>query len=183
MAGRGATVVAVDELPEHLEQCVLCAKAFGVEKITPLGRSAYNLRSHLGQSACDLILLAGVLYHASDMLSLLCEMRCCLKEGAPLLIDTWAINDFEHSYANFGRFIRGAWWQPTALCIIDLCSFAGFGEPDVRFYEPERCLVKTVKPVGSEIPFTRGMPLNFGDVHDKKPRPVDLSMMAPAPRH
>lgn len=181
MAHRGAEVVyAVDEIPEHLAQCAALARIFGAQAVQPILQSAFRLRENILPGSLDLILLSGVLYHMSDMLVGLHAMRELLKPGGLLLIQSSGVDDFVHSYANFGRFCAGRWWQPTGLCLQDMCEFMGFKKPEVRFYSPSNCLARAF-PDAAEIPFKRGLNWTFGDVHDGRPRSLDSSLLAPAP--
>lgn len=181
MAHRGAGVVyAVDEIPEHLAQCIFLTKVFGQPSVTPILQSAYHLCDSIQPRSLDLILLSGVLYHMSDMLVGLYAMRELLKPDGLLLIQSSGIDDFQHSYANFGRFIAGRWWQPTGLCIKDMCEFMGFGACEVRFYAPGNCLARASRVEG-EITFKRGMNWPFESLRDARIRLLDARYMAPAP--
>lgn len=185
MAARGADrVLAVDEIAEHVEQVSFSAGAFGTDTITPLETSLYRLRDHVEPGSLDVVLVAGVLYHLSDMLVGLIALGELLRPGGVLIIETNAVECFEHSYANYGRYFGGMWWQPTALCVADLCEHAGVGRADVRFYQPGRALARAVKPAGATVPFKRGLQWDFPDLRDEVPRGLDPSVMAPAPcRH
>ena len=181
MAHRGASVVyAVDEIPEHLAQCTCLANAFNVSNVRPVLRSAYRLREVIPPGSLDLILFAGVLYHLSDMLVGLYALRELLKPGGVLLIQSNAIDDFRHSYANFGRFYAGMWWQPTGLCIKDMCEFMGFADCEIRFYSHSLCLAHAVRTT-DEICFRRGINWPFDDLRDRKIRLLDPGMVMPAP--
>ncbi|MDP8958367.1 MAG: class I SAM-dependent methyltransferase [Actinomycetota bacterium] len=180
-ARRAETVYAVDEIPEHVEQCAFLADAFRMGNVRPLTASLYHLGEHLEPASLDQILLSGVLYHLSDMLAGLVVLQELLKPGGVLLIESNAVDSFEHSYANFGRFYAGMWWQPTALCIQDLCEFAGLERPQVRFYTENRCLARAVKADGSRVPFRRGLSIPSDQLRDDHPRPLDPSVMRPAP--
>jgi SAM-dependent methyltransferase len=183
LAHRGAEVVfAVDEIPEHLAQCAFLVRTFGTKTVRTLLRPAYRLRDDIEPGSLDLILLSGVLYHLSDMLVGLYAMRDLLKEDGLLLIQSSGVDDFEHSYANFGRFVAGRWWQPTGLCLQDMLKFMGFSGCEVRFYEPNNCLARARRARG-EIPFRRGLNWVFDDIHDAMPRLLDANLMAPAPHH
>ncbi len=142
--------------------------------------SLYDLPQHIAPASLDLILLSGVLYHLSDMLVGLVATQHLLKENGVLLIESNAVECYDYSYANFGRFFAGMWWQPTARCIQDMCEFAGF-PPQVRFYMAGRCLVRAVKPPGARLQFRRGLNLPFANRLDEVPRPMDQSIMSPAP--
>lgn len=180
MASRGASVIhAVDEVPEHLDQCAYLASLFEFPAIKPELCSIYRLGERIPDASLDLALVGGVLYHLSDMLVGLHILQKLLKPGAPLILESNAVNDLEHSYANFGRFYAGMWWQPTGLCIEDMCKFMGFEQVEVRFYEQQRCLVKAVAS-GRDIPFKRGMNWPFESVHDLQQRGMDPTVMAPA---
>lgn len=181
MARRGAErVIAVDEIPEHLEQCRLVAEIFDAGSIRHVEASLYELERRIALESLDLILCSGVLYHLSDMLVGLLVMQTLLKPGGVLLLESNAIDDFERSYANFGRFYAGLWWQPSALCIKDMCEFTGYEPPDIRFYRPDRCLARAVKSERPSVPFRRGMTYQVGDIHDRRPRTLDPSIMRPA---
>jgi SAM-dependent methyltransferase len=180
LAERHASVVfAIDEIPTHTEQCQLVKDAFDLSNIRVITDSLYQLPKFIQLNSLDLIILSGVLYHCSDMLVALLTLRDLLKPSGTLLIESFAVNDFEKSYANFGRFFAGAWWQPSALCISDLCEFSGFNKPEIKFHDKERCFTKAVKNP-SPIPFKRGMNYQFANIHDEKPRPTDASIMRPA---
>lgn len=185
MADRGAaSVAAVDEVPEHLEQCDLVAEAFGVGTVTTHQASLYDLVDRLEPESLDVVMFAGVLYHLSDMLVGMVALSRLLKPGGTLLIETNAVECFDHSYANFARYFGGGWWQPTALCVTDLCEFSGFDRPDVRFYQPGRALARVIKPAEATVPFKRGMNWEFEDLRDARERTLDPGIMAPAPcRH
>ncbi len=181
MAHRGATIVhAVDEIPEHLAQCAFLAETFGMNAVRPVLRSVYRLREEIEPGSLDLILVAGVLYHLSDMMVGLHALRELLKPGGLLLIQSNAVDDFQHSYANFGRFYAGMWWQPTGLCIRDMCEFMGYQDCEVRFYDTNRALARASRVEG-EIPFRRGLNWTFDVLRDSKPRTLDATIMAPAP--
>lgn len=182
MAARGAErVAAVDELPDHLDQCRLIADAYGLDTVTTHANSLYELRDELPTESFDLILCAGVLYHLSDMLVGLIELQRLLKPGGTLLIETNAVENFTHSYANYGRYFGGMWWQPTAACIQDMAEHAGFDRPEVAFYQPGRAISRLVKPAEAVVPFTRGVNLPVADRRDATERTLDPSVMAPAP--
>ncbi|OGP77934.1 MAG: hypothetical protein A2V86_15960 [Deltaproteobacteria bacterium RBG_16_49_23] len=174
-------VYAIDEIPEHLDQCRFLAELFKVDSVICIEASLYELPKKIPPGSLDLILLSGVLYHLSDMLVGLLGLQTLLKPEGVLIIESSAIECFEHSYANFCRFCGGAWWQPTALCIQDMCMFTGFDRPEVRFYTEGRCLARTVKSPGAQIPFRRGMNWKFPSLRDEIPRSMDLSIMTPAP--
>jgi SAM-dependent methyltransferase len=181
IAARGAGVVyAVDEIPEHLAQCELLVKSFKVDTVHPMLHSAYRLNEKIQTGSLDLILLSGVLYHLSDMLVGLYAMRELLRPGGILLVQSNGIDDFTHSYANFGRFVAGRWWQPTGLCLIDMAKFMGFEDVEVRFYEPNNCLARLVS-TDREIPFRRGLNWPFENLRDATPRSLDHRDMAPIP--
>lgn len=182
MAARGARrVLAVDEIPEHVAQSDLVARAFGIPSIETLETTLYQLPEKASKPRFDLILLSGVLYHLSDMMVGLLAMREMLKPGGILLMETNAVNCSDHSYANFGRFANGMWWQPTALCIKDICEFTGFREPEVRFFMETRCLVRVTRSDDDRPPFRRGINWPFSDIRDDLPRPTRGSVLAPAP--
>jgi SAM-dependent methyltransferase len=185
LASRAAArVVAVDEIPEHLAQCQFLAQTFQVPAVECVASSLYELPRSIEVGSVDLVLLSGVLYHLSDMLAGLVVVRRLLRPGGTLLIESNAIECFQHSYANFGRFFAGMWWQPTALCILDLLEFTGFSDTEARFYRENRCLVRARRSEEKDIPFRRGMNLSFDDIHDARPRPLDPAVMAPRPcRH
>src|SRR5579862_2778565 len=85
MAHRGAAIVyAVDEIPQHLAQCAFLADTFGATAVRPVLRSVYKLHDEVPAGSLDLILLAGVLYHLSDMLVGLYALRELLKPGGVL---------------------------------------------------------------------------------------------------
>lgn len=183
MAARGAAeVAAVDEVPEHLDQCRFAAEALGVaDRVRTEQASLYDLEDRLGPGRLDLVLCAGVLYHLSDMLVGLIVLQRLLRPGGVLLLESNAIESFEHSYANYGRYVGGMWWQPTALCIADMCEHAGFEAPDIRFYAPGRALVRVVKPEGAKVPFRRGLHHPVDSLRDDAERTLDLGELAPAP--
>jgi SAM-dependent methyltransferase len=179
MAHRGAAVVyAADEVPEHLAQCAFLVRTFGVETIRPILRSAYRLREDIAPGSLDVILLSGVLYHLSDMLIGLYAMRELLKPGGLLLVQSNGIDDFKQSYANFGRFIAGRWWQPSGLCIQDMLHFMGYENAEVRFYKANVCLARA-STTGRDIPFKRGLNWPFENIRDAVARPIDGRLMAP----
>lgn len=183
LAARGAEVVhAVDEVPEHLEQCRAVADAFGLDNVVTHERSLYQLPEVIEEESLDLILFAGTLYHLSDMQVGLVTLQRLLRPGGTLLIESNAVEDFEHSYANFGRYFGGMWWQPTALCVIDMCEHAGLEAPtDVRFYQPERLIAAARKGPDARVPFRRGLNIEGIDRRDDVERTLTPGAMAPAP--
>ncbi|KAA3447139.1 hypothetical protein C7I87_28190 [Mesorhizobium sp. SARCC-RB16n] len=182
MAHRGAEVVyALDEIPEHLAQCEFLASTFDARAVRPMLGTVYKIHEMIQPSSLDLILFAGVLYHLSDMLVGLHALRSLLKPGGSLIIQSNAVEDFEHSYANFGRFFAGTWWQPTGLCIKDMCEHMGYADPEVKFYGTNLCVGRAVRST-DEIPFRRGLNWPFDDLRDRRPRTLDWSILAPAPR-
>ena len=182
LAGRGAEeVVAIDEIPEHLEQCAVVAAALGLSAVRPVLASLYSLEDQVPENSLDLALVSGVLYHMSDMLVGLMRLQERMKPNGILILETAAVNDRRHSYANFGRFVDGMWWQPTTLCIQDMLEFSGFSDVEIRFFGLRRCLVRARKSDQS-IRFTRGLSAAIGDVHDGEARSRDHSKLAPARR-
>jgi len=180
LAHRGAAeVLAVDEVPEHVEQCACVAEAFEASAVCAMKASLFELPDSVAPGSLDLIVLAGVLYHLSDMLVGLYLLRKLLKVGGTLLIESYATGDEEHSYANFGRFVMGVWWQPSVLCLKDMCQFMGFSEVEVEMYLPDRCLARARKTGDDEIPFRRGLNYGFEDLRDAVPRTMDVEKMAP----
>jgi len=181
LSARGPEVVhAVDEVPEHLAQAAYLAEVFGQGNVRTLQSSIYDLTDHLPENSLDLILCSGVLYHLSDMLVGLYILRRLLKPGGTLLLETNAVRDNRRSYANFGRFYKGMWWQPSGLCVRDMCDFTGFGGTEVRFYSETRCLARTLRSAEDEIPFKRGFNWHFESLQDARLRSVDEGIMAPA---
>lgn len=174
-----AIVYAVDEVKEHLDQAVFLADVFERKEIEPVQASVYDLTEHIQEGSLDLVLLSGVLYHLSDMLLGLYVLRRLLKPGGVLLIETNAVNDNRRSFANFGRFYKGMWWQPSGLCISDMCEFMGFGRAEVHFYGPDRCLARTRRSLDEDIPFKRGLNWHFESLKDAQHRSVDAKIMAP----
>jgi SAM-dependent methyltransferase len=180
LAERNAEIVyAVDEIPEHLEQCEIVKDYFNLSNIQTIEASLYQLPKHIEPESLDIILMSGVLYHCSDMLVGLVTLRDLLKPDGILLIESTAIDDDQRSYANFARFIAGAWWVPTSLCVSDLCEFMGYLTPDIRFYKPSRCLAKTTKSP-KPIPFKRGLNYPFTDINDEFQRTMDVTILRPA---
>lgn len=180
IASRGAAqVYAVDEVPAHLDQARFVGETFNVPNVTYVQESVYRLDQHIAPGSLDYILLSGVLYHLSDMLVGLYMMRQLLKPGGTLIIETNGVNDMEQSYANFGRFAGGMWWQPSGLCITDMCQFMGFEGTDLFFYYDNRCLVRTTRSDANEITFKRGMNWPFEDLRDGARREFGLRTMAP----
>ncbi len=178
-AHRGADeVLAVDEIPPYAAQCAYLAEVFRLPAVKTLVASLYRL-PEMGVGKFDLIILSGVLYHLSDMLVGLYVMRELLKVGGTLLLESAAVPDDEHSYANFGRFAMGIWWQPSTLCIKDMCEFMGLSEVEVKMYWPDRCLARAKKLSEDPIPFRRGLNYPFDDLRDAVPRSMDLRRMAP----
>ena len=182
LAHRGAKrVVAVDEVASHVEQCRLVVNAFGLgDRVELVDKSLFALPGLLSPRSFDLVVLSGVLYHLSDMLVGLYALRTLLREGGTLLIETNAVHDDQHSYANFGRFYAGMWWQPTTLCVQDMCKIMGYTEVETYAYVPSRCLARAVR-TEDEIAFRRGLNWPFPDVLDVVARTVDSRIMAPAP--
>jgi SAM-dependent methyltransferase len=180
LAHRGARVVyAIDEIPAHVAQCEFLARTFDLPSVRPVVASAYGLGREIASGSLDLVVLSGVLYHLSDMLVGLYALRDLLRPDGVLLIQSNAVEDYDRSYANFGRFVAGRWWQPTALCIQDMLEFMGFSECDLRFNAHQSCLARARRAEG-EIPFTRGLNWPFGDLRDERPRSLDADLMAPA---
>lgn len=180
-AQRGAHLVyAVDEVPEHLEQCRILIEAFDAPRIRPILRSVYELSRDIPPRSLDIVVLSGVLYHLSDMLVGLYTLRELLKPGGTLLIESNGVDDSTHSYANFGRFYGGMWWQPTGLCIADMCAHMGFDDTRVVFYQHDRCIARAIA-ADRPIPYRRGLNFAFDSLRDRAVRPLDATLMAPAP--
>lgn len=182
LASRGAAAVyAIDEIPEHVEQARLVAEAFGLSQIRPIQASLYDMEPHVPGGSLDYVFLGGVLYHLSDMLAGLVVLRNLLKPGGWLILETNAVECWTHSYANFGRFFAGMWWQPSALCVVDLLRFAGYSDAELVFYAPGRALARARRGAASAPPFTRGLTIPFESLRDPVDRPMDAGVMAPAP--
>nr|HMQ58019.1 class I SAM-dependent methyltransferase [Rhizobiaceae bacterium] len=132
---RAAKVFAVDEVLGNLNQCSYLADVFNTSEIETIHASIYDLHAKIERGSLDMIGCFGVLYHLSDMLLGLYIMRDLLTEDGLLLLDTNAVNNAEESYANFGRFYAGMWWQPTTLCVRDMFEFMGFEEIEIAVHE------------------------------------------------
>jgi SAM-dependent methyltransferase len=181
LADRGAEAVyAVDEIPGHVAQTRVLVDAFGVLNLKAIESSLYHLDRHIPEESLDLILLSGVLYHLSDMLVGIYALRRLLKPQGRLVIETNAVEDMDHSYANFGRYYAGMWWQPTMLCVQDMLEFMGFADVRVEPFVSSRCVASGVRSE-DPIPFTRGLNWDFGDRRDAVQRTLDEQVMAPAP--
>jgi hypothetical protein len=113
------------------------------------------------------------------------ELQRLLAPGGVLILESNAVENFTHSYANYGRYFGGMWWQPTALCIQDMAEHAGFERPDdLVFYQPGRALARVIKPADparAVVPYTRGINLEVPDRRDRVERTLDPAVMAPAP--
>ncbi|MCA1735732.1 MAG: class I SAM-dependent methyltransferase [Actinobacteria bacterium] len=181
MASRGADLVySVDELPGHAQQARVVSEAFELERMRVVESSLYDLHEVIEPDSLDLILLSGVLYHLSDMLVGLYTLRRLLKPGGVLVVETNAVHDLDHSYANFGRYYAGMWWQPTSLCVSDMYQFMGFEAVRVEPFVESRCIAAGVKSDG-DIPFKRGLHWSFENREDARERQLDWRVMAPAP--
>lgn len=181
MAERGAACVyAIDEIPEHVAQCEFVARELRLSSVRPILRTVYQLQDVIQPGSLDIVVFSGILYHLSDMLVGLHTVRELLKPGGIMLIESNGVDEFDHSYANFGRFFGGMWWQPTGLCIKDMCDFMGFDHCEVQFYEPNRCIARAIRSERG-LNFRRGLNATFSSMHDSKPRTLDPSVMAPAP--
>lgn len=182
MATRGAECVyAVDEVPEHLDQCRFVARTFDLRNVTPVCDSLYRLEDHIEPGSLDVLLVAGVLYHLSDMLVGLHALRRLLKPSGVLLMESAAIEDFERSYADFARFVGGGWWVPSALCVQDMLGFMNFADPAIRFYTGGRCLVRAPRGSGGDPPFRRGLNWRFESIRDEQLRSMDLDQIGGGP--
>lgn len=180
LASRGAErVYAVDELAAHVDQCRLVAETFGLGAVEPVCSSLYGLSEHVPAGSVDVIFAGGLLYHLSDMLVGLLDLREVLCDGGTLVLETNAVEDWERSYANYGRYVGGMWWQATALAIQDMLEATGFSEIDIRFYRPGRCLVRATK-TGDPIVNKRGINWTFDSLDDEVTRSMDLGDMKPA---
>ena len=180
MAQRGAErVYAVDELSGHLRQCECLASSFGLSQIETIESSVFRADEYIPEKSLDMIVLSGVLYHMSDMLVGLLMMHKLLKPGGLLIIETNGVDDDRRSYANFGRYYGGMWWQPSGLCVRDMCEHMGFEQVDVRFYKPDRCLARAVRSESDDISFRRGMNWAFSHLDDDRKRTMDRRVMAP----
>lgn len=172
-------IYAIDELGTHLDQARYLFDLFNVPNGVFVQDSVYRLHQYIAPEQLDLVLMSGVLYHLSDMLMGIYAMHNLLKPGGILLLETNAVQDMEHSYANFGRFAAGMWWQPSGLCVTDMCQFMGFEKAELFFYKRNRCIVRAVRAQSAEIPFKRGLNWNFDNLSDATPRVVSLSPMKP----
>lgn len=182
LAARGVkNVLAIDEIPEHIGQCEVVKGAFSLDNIETRVASAYELDKIAGAGSLDGIFVGGVLYHLSDMLAGLVVLRRSLKSGGWIIVESNVDESENRSYANFGRFVGGMWWQPSVLAVRDLLEFAGFSDIETEVYRRNRLIARAVS-TGTEIPFRRGFPIPFGDVHDTEMRTLDPSVMAPATR-
>ncbi len=179
LASRGATVTAIDEIPEHIEQCKLVLEALDLSEVRTVEASGYRVPEAVGEGTLDGIFLGGVLYHYSDMLTGLMTLRRALKPGAWLVLETNADEDEKRSYANFGRFYAGMWWQPSVAAVRDLLEFAGFDDIETQVFRRNRLIARAVRS-DREPPFTRGLPYDLGDVHDDETRTLDAGVMEPA---
>lgn len=181
IATRGAALVyAVDELPGHAQQARVVAEAFELDNMHVVEASLYELETHIEPATLDLVLFSGVLYHLSDMLVGLYALGRLLKPGGLLVVETNAVEDMQHSYANFGRYYAGMWWQPTMLCVKDMMEFMGFERVRLEPFVESRCIAAGTKVTG-DIPFKRGMNWPFASREDAAPRSLDWRVMAPAP--
>lgn len=182
MASREAEkIFSIDEIKERLEQCKFMSELFKIKTINCIHSSLYQLLDHIEPNSLDLVVCSGVLYHLSDMLVGLLILQKLLKPGGILILESNAVDSFDYSYANFGRFYAGMWWQPSALCIKDMVEHMGFNSPDIKFYTAGRCLARAIKPDKPAVPFKRGMNWKFETLIDEKIVPMKYDVMRPAP--
>lgn len=174
-----AQVYAIDEVVGNLDQCRYLAEVYAKPQVETIDASIYHLTRHIAQGSLDIVACFGVLYHLSDMLLGLYVMRELLKEGGLLLLETNAVNNAKESYANFGRFYAGMWWQPTTLCVRDMLEFMGFVDIDIVVHQPSRCLAKACRASG-DLRFKRGINWHFPSIRDLEARSLDPTIMAPA---
>jgi hypothetical protein len=59
------------------------------------------------------------------------------------------------------------WWQPTALCIKDMCEYMGYGDTAVQFYQPDRSIARTMKQ-DVAIDYRRGLNFAFDNLRDAR---------------
>jgi len=180
LAARNArSVLAIDEIPEHVEQCRVVKEAFSLDNIETRTASVYELDLVAGSAALDGIFVGGVLYHLSDMLAGLVVLRRSLKPGGWIVVESNVDESETRSFANFGRFYAGMWWQPSVLAVRDLLEFAGFTDIEIEVYRKNRAIARAVN-TGIEVPFRRGLPIPFSSIHDTEMRTLDSSVMSPA---
>lgn len=178
-ARRAESVIAIDEIPEHVEQLRIVKNAFLLDSITAETASVYELDEITGPETLDGVFVGGVLYHLSDMLAGLVIMRRSLKPGGWIIVESNVDECETRSFANFGRFYAGMWWQPSVLAVRDLLAFAGFSDIETQVYRRNRVIARGIA-TGEEIPYRRGFPIAFDDVHDIELRTLDAGVMAPA---
>lgn len=178
-ARRAKSIIAIDEIPEHAEQCRIVKNAFSLDRITVETASVYELDKITGTETLDGVFVGGVLYHLSDMLAGLVIMRRTLKPGGWIIVESNVDECETRSFANFGRFYAGMWWQPSVLAVRDLLAFAGFSDIETEVYRRNRVIARGIA-TGEEIPYRRGLPIEFEDIHDIELRTLDAGVMMPA---
>ncbi len=180
LAGRGAQkVFAIDEIPEHIDQCRIVVDTLSLGNVETHLESAYNVDRITGGARLDGIFLGGVLYHMSDMLTGLVTLRRALRPGGWLILESNVDESETQSFANFGRFYAGMWWQPSVLAVRDLLEFAGYTDIKTEVFRRGRVVAKGVNS-GEEMRYRRGLPLAFDDIHDAEERTLDRTVMSPA---
>jgi tRNA (mo5U34)-methyltransferase len=92
MERRGATVVAVDFVPEEASGFALAKRILG-SQVEYRMDNVYNL-DPAGYGHFDVVLFLGVLYHLRKPLAALDAIRSVMKDGATLFLATLLIDDY-----------------------------------------------------------------------------------------
>lgn len=146
LAALGAEVVGVEEVRMYAETVEYLAHAFGVDTISVLPCSLYELPDHDLDDSFDFVLYSGVLYHVTDPILSLRICFNCLKDGGKCLLESAARRSDESvvTYQGAEVFWAGTaeernrrgwnWFVPSAEAARRMLGDVGFD--DVRVLEP-----------------------------------------------
>lgn len=146
LAAMGADVVAVEEVAKYMPALEYLAESFGISDsldVKPL--SVYECTSPEFKGRFDYVLMAGVLYHLTDLVVALRITFNCLKAGGQLLLETAYSGESGERLAYLGYRTGYNWFIPSAGAVIAMLEDVGYAKANKRVLAHGRLHTKATK--------------------------------------
>jgi len=118
----------VEEVPEYAEWSSRQLRAWGVEgRVFP--GSIFSLDEGWLHPHLDFLFLSGMLYHVTDMVTVLALSWATIRPGGRLAVETSCAGGSERQATYLGALRPGwNWWAPSPGCVLAMLADCGFEE-------------------------------------------------------
>lgn len=126
-------VVAVEEVKKYAATVDFLQRSFGIQNLTVLDWSLYELNSEPLRDQFDVVCAFGVIYHVTDPIVALRIMFNCLKDGGVLLIESARSGESSPVCGYHGPTATTTfnWFVPSVQAMTLMLYDVGFADVDV----------------------------------------------------